>query len=40
MKICWFNDNKLGLVENGVVRDVSAALKVLPPPQYPPSAER
>lgn len=37
MKICWFNDNRLGFVEGDVVRDVSAALKVLPPPQYPPT---
>ncbi len=35
MKICWFDDNKLGLVEGDMVSDVSAALKVLPAPQYP-----
>ena len=35
MKICWFDDNKLGLVEGDMVSDVSAALKVLPTPQYP-----
>jgi len=35
MKICWFDDNKLGLVEGDTVSDVSAALKVLPMPQYP-----
>jgi len=35
MKICWFDDNKLGLVEGNMVSDVSAALKVLPTPQYP-----
>jgi len=36
MRICWFNDNRLGLVEGDVVLDVSAALKALPPAQYPP----
>ncbi len=30
MKICWFGDNQLGLVEGDHVLDVSAALKVLP----------
>jgi 2,4-didehydro-3-deoxy-L-rhamnonate hydrolase len=35
MKICWFGDNQLGLVEGDTVRDVSAALKVLPPPRFP-----
>src|SRR5262249_29785914 len=35
MKICWFGDNQLGLVEGDNVRDVSAALKVLPQPRYP-----
>jgi 2-keto-4-pentenoate hydratase/2-oxohepta-3-ene-1,7-dioic acid hydratase in catechol pathway len=35
MKICWFNDNRLGLVEDGRVRDVSAALAALPPLTYP-----
>jgi 2,4-didehydro-3-deoxy-L-rhamnonate hydrolase len=35
MKICWFGDNQLGLVEGDTVRDVSAALKALPPPRYP-----
>lgn len=35
MRICWFDDNKLGLVEGDMVSDVSAALKVLPAPQYP-----
>ncbi|HVG50885.1 MAG TPA: fumarylacetoacetate hydrolase family protein, partial [Xanthobacteraceae bacterium] len=35
MRICWFDDNKLGLVEGDMVSDVSAALKVLPTPQYP-----
>src|SRR3954454_6439126 len=35
MKICWFGDNHLGLVEQDSVLDVSAALKVLPAPRYP-----
>jgi 2,4-diketo-3-deoxy-L-fuconate hydrolase len=35
MKICWFNDNQLGLVEQDAVLDVSAALNVLPGPSYP-----
>jgi len=35
MRICWFNDNKLGLVDGALIRDVSAVLKVLPAPRYP-----
>ncbi len=35
MKICWFGDNQLGLVEDDAVSDVSAALKALPAPRYP-----
>jgi 2,4-diketo-3-deoxy-L-fuconate hydrolase len=35
MKICWFDDNQLGLVDSDTVRDVSAALKVLPAARYP-----
>ena len=35
MKICWFDNNRLGLVHDDVVRDVSDALKVLPAPHYP-----
>ena len=35
MKICWFGDNQLGLVEGDHILDVSAALKVLPAPRYP-----
>lgn len=35
MKICWFNDHRLGLVDGDAVLDVSAALKVLPAPTYP-----
>ncbi len=37
MRICWFDDNKPGLVEGDMVSDVSAALKALPAPQYPAS---
>jgi 2-keto-4-pentenoate hydratase/2-oxohepta-3-ene-1,7-dioic acid hydratase in catechol pathway len=35
MRICWFNDNRLGLIRDGRVLDVSEALKVLPAPSYP-----
>jgi len=35
MRIAWFNDRRLGLVENGRVYDVSAALKRLPAQSYP-----
>ena len=35
MRICWFNDNRLGLVEGGYVRDASKALEELPKPVYP-----
>ncbi|AJW97677.1 fumarylacetoacetate hydrolase family protein [Burkholderia gladioli pv. gladioli] len=35
MKICRFNENCLGLVEGNVVRDVTQALKVLRPADYP-----
>ena len=35
MRICWFNDNRLGVVEGGYVRDVSKALEELPKPVYP-----
>ena len=35
MRICWFNGNRLGLVRDGRVLDVSAALAVLPAPTYP-----
>jgi len=30
MRICWFNDNRLGLVEGAYVRDASKALEELP----------
>lgn len=35
MQICRFNDNRLGLVEGGVVKDVSTALDALPSARYP-----
>jgi 2-keto-4-pentenoate hydratase/2-oxohepta-3-ene-1,7-dioic acid hydratase in catechol pathway len=35
MKIGWFDDNRLGLVEDGRVYDVSEALRRLPAPRYP-----
>lgn len=35
MKICRFNNNRLGVVEGDKVRDVSAALDVLPQHAYP-----
>jgi len=35
MRLCRFNDNRLGLVEGQQVRDVTAALDVLPDYRYP-----
>src|SRR5947209_7657582 len=35
MQICRFNDNRLGLVEGDVVKDVSPALDALPSARYP-----
>jgi len=35
MRICWFNDNRLGLVKDGRVHDVTTALGKLPKPSYP-----
>ena len=35
MRICWFNDNRLGLVKGDRVHDVSKALEKLPKPTYP-----
>jgi 2-keto-4-pentenoate hydratase/2-oxohepta-3-ene-1,7-dioic acid hydratase in catechol pathway len=35
MKIAWFDDHRLGLVEGGRVYDVSAAVAELPAPTYP-----
>jgi hypothetical protein len=35
MRICWFNDNRLGLVKGDRVYDASEALEKLPTPGYP-----
>ena len=35
MRLCRFGDDRLGLVEDGSVRDVTAALDVLPAYRYP-----
>jgi 2-keto-4-pentenoate hydratase/2-oxohepta-3-ene-1,7-dioic acid hydratase in catechol pathway len=35
MRICRFGDNRLGMVEGNTVRDVTAALDVLPACRYP-----
>jgi len=35
MKLCRFGEGRLGLVEDGQIRDVTAALEVLPPYRYP-----
>jgi 2-keto-4-pentenoate hydratase/2-oxohepta-3-ene-1,7-dioic acid hydratase in catechol pathway len=35
MKLCRFNDNRLGVVEGETVKDVTAALDVLPQVRYP-----
>ena len=35
MRICWFNDNRLGLVKGDRVFDASKALERLPKPTYP-----
>lgn len=35
MKLCRFGESRLGLVEGDHVRDVTAALDVLPPARYP-----
>jgi 2-keto-4-pentenoate hydratase/2-oxohepta-3-ene-1,7-dioic acid hydratase in catechol pathway len=35
MNLCRFNDNRLGLVDGDRVRDVTAALDILPPSRYP-----
>ena len=35
MKICRFNDNRLGLVDGDEVLDVSPALDLIPPMRYP-----
>ena len=35
MILCQFNDNRLGLINNGFVRDVTSALDALPSHRYP-----
>jgi 2-keto-4-pentenoate hydratase/2-oxohepta-3-ene-1,7-dioic acid hydratase in catechol pathway len=35
MKLCRFNEGRLGVVDGAVVRDVTAAFDVLPPARYP-----
>ena len=35
MRLCRFNEGRLGLVEGATVRDVTAALEVLPSARYP-----
>lgn len=35
MRICWYDEGRLGVVVGQEVRDVSAALKVLPAARYP-----
>ena len=35
MKICWYDHQRLGVVADDMVYDVSAALQALPPPRYP-----
>ena len=35
MRLCRFNDNRLGIVDGESVRDVTAALEVIPPARYP-----
>ena len=35
MKICWFDDNRFGIIDGDEVVDVSGALAALPTPVYP-----
>ena len=35
MRLCQFDDHRLGLIDNGAVRDVTAVLDVLPAHRYP-----
>ncbi|MBI3514676.1 MAG: fumarylacetoacetate hydrolase family protein [Proteobacteria bacterium] len=35
MRLCRFDDDRLGLIEGDYVRDVSAALEALPAPRWP-----
>src|SRR5690606_1727773 len=36
VRLCWFDDFRLGVVEGDSVADVTAALEVLPQAGYPP----
>jgi 2-keto-4-pentenoate hydratase/2-oxohepta-3-ene-1,7-dioic acid hydratase in catechol pathway len=35
MKLCRFNDHRFGIVEGGIIRDVTEALSVIPGQRYP-----
>ena len=35
MRVCRFDENRLGIIEGDIVRDVTAALDVLPQVRYP-----
>ena len=35
MKLCWFNETHLGVLEDGEICDVSALLQELPAPKWP-----
>lgn len=35
MRVCWFNDNRLGIVKGDRVHDVTKVLEKLPRPTYP-----
>ncbi|MGH7032666.1 MAG: fumarylacetoacetate hydrolase family protein [Stellaceae bacterium] len=35
MRICWYNDNRLGVVKGGTVYDATRLLEKLPKPTYP-----
>jgi 2-keto-4-pentenoate hydratase/2-oxohepta-3-ene-1,7-dioic acid hydratase in catechol pathway len=35
MKVCRFDENRLGIIEGGSVADVTSALDVIPPARYP-----
>src|SRR6185437_13385969 len=37
MRICWYNDNRLGVVKGGTVYDATRLLEKLPKPTYPAS---
>ena len=35
MRLCRFNDNRLGVVEGAIIKDVTSALEVIPHYRYP-----